>query len=139
MLNRKTKIENSLNNSFILVTDNIQDAIEFSNFYAPEHLIIQTKNAERLSKMITNAGSVFIGEFSPESAGDYASGTNHSLPTYGFAKSYGGVTVENFMKSMTFQKINLGGLKEISKTIIKLAEMESLQAHANAVKVRIKK
>ena len=108
-------------------------------FFAPEHLIINTKNAKRLADKVVNAGSVFIGEFAPESAGDYASGTNHSLPTYGFARSVGGVSADMFMKAITFQSINKEGLKNLSDTIITLAETEMLQAHANAVKVRIKK
>lgn len=138
-LPRKNLAESSIKNSFALIVKNHDEAIYFSNLFAPEHLIINTKNAKRLADKVVNAGSVFIGEFTPESAGDYASGTNHSLPTYGFARSVGGVSVEMFTKAVTFQIINKEGLKNLSDTIITLAETEMLQAHANAVKVRIKK
>lgn len=138
-LPRKNLAEASIKNSFVLIVKNPDEAICFSNLFAPEHLIINTKNAKRLADKVVNAGSVFIGEFAPESAGDYASGTNHSLPTYGFARSVGGVSADMFMKAITFQSINKEGLKNLSDTIITLAETEMLQAHANAVKVRIKK
>ncbi len=95
--------------------------------------------AEKIKHKIINAGSVFIGEFSPESVGDYASGTNHSLPTYGYAKTFSGVNVESFMKSVTFQNLSKEGLKNISKTVETLAEVEGLQAHKNAVTIRLKK
>ncbi len=137
-LNRKKIIEQSLKNSFVLIVDNLSDAIKFSNDYAPEHLILNIKSAKKYIPLIQNAGSVFIGEFSPESAGDYASGTNHSLPTYGYAKSYSGVSVESFMKSISFQELSKEGLSALSETIIDLAEAESLDAHANAVNVRMK-
>ncbi|MBS3943977.1 MAG: histidinol dehydrogenase, partial [Melioribacter sp.] len=101
-------------------------------------LIMNFDKTENYLDKIKNAGSVFIGPYSPESAGDYSSGTNHSLPTYGYAKSIGGVSVEMFMKSITFQRITKSGLKRISKPVIKLAKTENLEAHANAVKVRIK-
>ncbi len=135
-LPRKQFAKKSLNNSFCLVVDNLDEAIDLSNKYAPEHLIINTKDAEGLSKKVANAGSVFVGEYSPESAGDYSSGTNHSLPTYGYAKSVGGVTVEMFMKSVTFQNLSKEGLGKLKDTIITLAETEKLTAHANAVRVR---
>ncbi|MEJ5263261.1 MAG: histidinol dehydrogenase [Ignavibacterium sp.] len=138
-LPRKNLAEASIKNSFALIVKNFDEAIYFSNLFAPEHLIINTKNAAKLADKVVNAGSVFIGEFTPESAGDYASGTNHSLPTYGFAKSIGGVSVEMFMKAITFQTITEEGIKNLSDTIITLAETEMLQAHANAVKVRLKK
>lgn len=128
----------ALKNSFALVVDSIDEAIEFSNQYAPEHLIMNFKDAAKFSDRIQNAGSVFIGSFSPESAGDYSSGTNHSLPTYGYARSYGGVSVEMFMKAITFQEITKEGLENLSDSIITLAETEKLEAHANAVKVRLK-
>ncbi len=136
-LERKEFIKSSLKNSFIIITENIEQAIDFSNEYAPEHLILSVKQLKKYEKMITNAGSLFLGNYSPESAGDYASGTNHSLPTSGYAKTFGGVTVESFMKSMTTQRLTKSGLKELSKTIITLAELEKLDAHANAVKLRI--
>lgn len=138
ILPRKELAEKSLDSSFIMIVPTINEAIKLSNRYAPEHLILNLKNAEKYVSLITNAGSVFIGAFSPESVGDYASGTNHSLPTYGYAKSIGGVSVESFMKPITFQKLTLGGLKKISSTVIKLAETEKLDAHANSVRVRLK-
>jgi histidinol dehydrogenase len=138
-LPRKNLAEASIKNSFALIVNNSDEAIYFSNLFAPEHLIINTKNEKKLADKVVNAGSVFIGEFTPESAGDYASGTNHSLPTYGFARSIGGVSVDMFMKAVTFQIITKEGIKNLSNTIITLAETEMLQAHANAVKVRIKK
>lgn len=137
-LPRRYLAEKSLKSSFIMIVKDINQAIELSNQYAPEHLIMNFKNADRFINKIKNAGSIFIGPYSPESAGDYASGTNHSLPTYGYAKSYGGVSVEMFLKTISYQKISKPGLKKISDSIIKLAETENLQAHANAIKVRIK-
>ncbi len=139
ILPRKEFAEKSLENSFSLLVQNMDEAVEFSNNYAPEHLILNIKNAENIKEMILNAGSVFIGNYSPESAGDYASGTNHSLPTSGFAKSTGGISVESFMKSITFQQLTKEGLSNISKTIETLAETEGLSAHKNAVSIRLKK
>ncbi|MBK8944386.1 MAG: histidinol dehydrogenase [Ignavibacteriae bacterium] len=136
-LERKDFVKKSLENSFVIVFENIDTAIEFSNSYAPEHLILNFKNAKSKLSNIHNAGSVFIGQYSPESVGDYASGTNHSLPTYGYAKSIGGVSVEQFMKGITFQELSKDGLRNISKTVIELANKEKLQAHANAVKIRL--
>lgn len=138
-LPRKNLAEAALKNSFALIVKNLDEAIFFSNLFAPEHLIINTRNANRLADKVVNAGSVFIGKFTPESAGDYASGTNHSLPTYGFSRSIGGVSVDMFMKAITFQTITKSGIKNLSDTIITLAKTELLQAHANAVKVRIEK
>lgn len=137
LLPRKKIAERSLLNSKIILVNDLNSAIELSNKYAPEHLIIAAKNSHRLIQKIVNAGSVFIGNYSPESAGDYASGTNHSLPTYGYAKSYSGVNVESFMKSITFQKLSKKGLKNISDAVITLAETEKLSAHANAIKIRL--
>lgn len=138
-LPRKEFAKKSLANSFVLIFEKIDEAVDFSNKYAPEHLILNFRNSSSYIKKIRNAGSVFIGEYSPESAGDYASGTNHSLPTYGYAKSIGGVTVESFMKTTTFQKLTKSGLRKLSPVITKLAEVEKLDAHANAVKIRLKK
>ena len=137
-LPRKNFAAKALENSFALITESIDSAIEFSNKYAPEHLIINVKNAESYVSKISNAGSVFLGEYSPESAGDYASGTNHSLPTYGYAKTFAGVTVESFMKSMTIQSLTKEGLTNISTAVKTLAETEGLQAHKNAVSIRLK-
>lgn len=138
-LDRVDIIKKSLQKSMAIVFNSVDEAIEFSNNYAPEHLILSFKNVKSSLKKIRNAGSVFVGEFSPESVGDYASGTNHSLPTYGYAKSMGGVSVEQFMKGITFQELSKKGLNNISKTVIELAETEKLQAHANAVKIRLEK
>ncbi len=138
-LERKDFVKKSLENSFVIIFDNINKAIEFSNSYAPEHLILNFKNVKSKLSKIHNAGSVFVGQYSPESVGDYASGTNHSLPTYGYSKSIGGVAVEQFMKGITFQELSREGLKNISKSVIELANTEKLQAHANAVKIRLEK
>ena len=137
-LPRKNIAEAALENSFCIVFENLDNAFKFCNDFAPEHLILNLKNAKKYLSKIVNAGSVFVGEYTPESAGDYASGTNHSLPTYGFARSSGGVSVEMFMKAVTFQSITKKGIKNLSEAIITLAEAESLQAHAQAVKVRLK-
>ncbi len=137
-LPRKEFAFKSLENSFALVINDFGKAINFSNSYAPEHLILNFEYAEKLKSKIINAGSVFIGEHSPESAGDYASGTNHSLPTNGYAKTFSGVNVESFMKSITFQNLTKEGLKNISKTVETLADVEGLQAHKNAVSIRLK-
>lgn len=136
-LSRKDTALDSLKNSFALIAGSIEDAIEFSNKYAPEHLILNLREAELYKNKIINAGSVFIGPYSPESAGDYASGTNHTLPTSGYSKMHSGLGVESFMKSITFQKISKAGINNISNTVIKMAEAEKLTAHANAVKVRM--
>ena len=138
LLPRKEYAAKALGNSFILITENINQAIEFSNKYAPEHLIINVEYPDKLKSKIINAGSVFLGQYSPESAGDYASGTNHSLPTYGYAKTFSGVTVESFMKTMTFQNLSKEGLMNISDTVQRLAEVEELEAHKNAISIRLK-
>ncbi|MFA6978303.1 MAG: histidinol dehydrogenase [Ignavibacteriaceae bacterium] len=137
-LPRKEIVAQSLKNSFVLICDNLDEAISFSNNYAPEHLILHLENVERYKDKIINAGSVFLGEYSTESVGDYASGTNHSLPTYGYAKSFGGVNVESFMKSITFQQLTKEGLQCIAPTVTTLAETEMLSAHKNAVTIRLK-
>ena len=137
VLPRKEYAEKSLKNSLIIILNSLNDAVKISNFYAPEHLIINVKKPKKIVEKILNAGSVFLGQYSPESAGDYASGTNHSLPTNGLAKTTGGVSVEMFMKAMTFQTLTKKGLNNLADVIIRLAEIEGLTAHANAVKVRI--
>ncbi len=136
-VSRSITAKECLMNSFILIVQSIEEAIALSNDYAPEHLIINVAFAQKYLNSIKNAGSVFVGPYSPESVGDYASGTNHSLPTYGYAKAIGGVSLESFMKTVTFQKLTKSGLQNISKTVIKMAEAEKLDAHANAVKVRL--
>ncbi|QCI26638.1 histidinol dehydrogenase [Buchnera aphidicola (Thelaxes californica)] len=130
-------INSSLNNSKIIITNDIMECIFISNLYAPEHLIIQTKNPRSLLKNIINAGSIFLGLWSPESAGDYASGTNHVLPTYGSARSISGLGVSDFQKSMTVQELTCSGLSNIAHTIEILAESEQLIAHKNAVSFRL--
>jgi len=127
----------ALKNSKVIVLSNTDEAIELINAYAPEHLIISRKDDDAIAEKIVNAGSVFIGNYSPESVGDYASGTNHTLPTNGFAKAYSGVSVDSFVKKITFQKLTKQGLQNIASTVIEMAEAEGLQAHANAVKVRM--
>ena len=126
----------ALENSVTVIANDLNTAIAISNAYAPEHLIIQTNNAANIAEKIINAGSVFIGHFSPESVGDYASGTNHTLPTQGFARAYSGVSVESFTKKITFQQLTEEGLKNIAHTVITMAEAESLYAHAEAVRKR---
>ncbi|MFC4165469.1 histidinol dehydrogenase [Epilithonimonas zeae] len=128
----------ALQNSKSILLNSIDEAIDFSNFYAPEHLILSIENAENFTDKIINAGSVFLGNYSPESAGDYASGTNHTLPTNGFAKNYSGVSLDSFVKKITFQNITKNGIKNIGKTIELMAEAEELMAHKNAVSVRLK-
>ncbi|KFC20998.1 histidinol dehydrogenase [Epilithonimonas lactis] len=128
----------ALQNSKSILSNSIDEAIDFSNFYAPEHLILSIENAENFTDKITNAGSVFLGNYSPESAGDYASGTNHTLPTNGFAKNYSGVSLDSFVKKITFQNITKNGIQNIGKNIELMAEAEELMAHKNAVSVRLK-
>jgi len=127
----------ALKNSYAVLCDNMEEAMAFSNRYAPEHLIIETDNWEPLIRKISNAGSVFLGHLTPESAGDYASGTNHTLPTSGYARSYSGVSVDSFVKKITFQRITDAGLRNIGPTVEILAELEGLQAHKHAVSVRL--
>lgn len=138
MLDRKQIIAEVLSNSRFVVMENADEAFCLLNEYAPEHLIIASDDAEALSEKVVNAGSVFLGHYSPESAGDYASGTNHTLPTHGFAKAYSGVSLDSFLKKITFQQLSKEGLINISGTVTKMAESEGLDAHANAVTVRLK-
>ncbi|WP_312421883.1 histidinol dehydrogenase [Epilithonimonas sp.] len=137
-LPRKEIAEIALQNSKSILLSSIDEAIEFSNYYSPEHLILAIENAESFTNKITNAGSVFLGNYSPESAGDYASGTNHTLPTNGFAKNYSGVSLDSFVKKITFQNITKTGIKNLGKTIELMAEAEELMAHKNAVSIRLK-
>jgi histidinol dehydrogenase len=136
-LPRKDIADKVMANSKAVVMKDMDAAIELVNQYAGEHLIVSCNNADTVAEKIINAGSVFIGQFSPESVGDYASGTNHTLPTNGFAKAYSGVSVDSFVKKISFQKLSREGLKNISDTVIEMAEAEGLQAHAEAVKVRL--
>jgi histidinol dehydrogenase len=138
-LPRKEIATRSLEHSRIILLKDIAEIIDMVNDYAPEHLIIAMDDAENTAERILNAGSVFIGHFSPESAGDYASGTNHTLPTNGYARAYNGVNLDNFVKKITFQHITRQGLEYLGPTIMKMAESEELQAHSNAVKTRLNK
>lgn len=137
LLPRKDIALKALENSKAIIVKNIGAAIDLVNGYAAEHLIISCQYAAEIGEKIVNAGSVFLGNYSPESVGDYASGTNHTLPTNGFAKAYSGVSVDSFVKKITFQKLNKAGIAAIGKTVIEMATAEGLDAHANAVRVRI--
>jgi histidinol dehydrogenase len=137
LLPRKALAELSLSNSRAIVLSDMKDAMEMVNAYAPEHLILCCAEAEALAEQVVNAGSVFIGNYSPESVGDYASGTNHTLPTNGFARAYSGVSVDSFVKKITFQQLSKEGLLGIGKAVMTMAEAEGLSGHARAVSVRI--
>lgn len=137
-LSRNTIAEKALQNSKAILVNSLEEGIELLNEYASEHLIIACKNADELAAKVVNAGSVFIGNYSCESAGDYASGTNHTLPTNGYAKAYSGVSLDSFVKKITFQKLNKEGINAIGKTIELMAEAEGLDAHKNAVSIRLK-
>ena len=137
-LSRGEAIRNSLANSRIVLFDEEYKQIAFANAYAPEHLIVSMRDAWGIAAKITAAGSVFIGNYSPESAGDYASGTNHTLPTGGWARAYSGVNVDSFMRKITFQELTRDGLDALAPAITAMAEAEGLDAHANAVRVRMK-
>ncbi len=136
VLNRKEMAVKALAASKAIVVKDMAEAIDLVNDYAAEHLIMNCVDADSLADRITNAGSVFIGAYSPESVGDYASGTNHTLPTNGFAKAYSGVSVDSFVKRITYQKLTEEGLKNVGNAVIKMAEAEGLDAHANAVAIR---
>ena len=138
VLPRKEITEKSLSHSKLILVNSIDEAIEMSNEYAPEHLIIETKDYMQVAERIVNAGSVFLGPYTPESAGDYASGTNHTLPTNGYAKAYSGVNLDSFMRKITFQEITREGIMNIGPTIETMAANEFLDAHKNAVSVRLK-
>ena len=132
-------VRKSLEHSKIIVVKTLEEAVEMTNEYAPEHLIIATRYYRGVAENIRNAGSVFLGNYTPESAGDYASGTNHTLPTNGYAKAYSGVNLDSFIRKVTFQEITKDGLTNLSNAIILMAENEELQAHSNAVKIRLEK
>jgi histidinol dehydrogenase len=136
-LKRREIAAKSLEKSMALLVNNEEEMVCVANIYAAEHLIIATKNAAQLAEKIVNAGSVFIGPYSPESAGDYASGTNHALPTAGYARSYSGVSVDSFVKKITFQQLTQEGIRNIGKFVEVMAEAEGLQAHKNAVSLRM--
>lgn len=136
-LPRKETAQAALTNSRFVVMEDVEKAFEFLNEYAAEHLIIASDNAQLLSEKVINAGSVFLGNYSPESVGDYASGTNHTLPTNGYAKAYSGVSVDSFVKKITFQELSQQGLKNIGPSVELMAAAEGLQAHKNAVTLRM--
>ncbi|WP_195349183.1 histidinol dehydrogenase [Bacteroides nordii] len=137
-LPRREIAEKSLANSKLILVKDMDEALELTNEYAPEHLIIETENYREIAERVINAGSVFLGSFSPESAGDYASGTNHTLPTNGYAKAYSGVSLDSFIRKITFQEIRPEGMKAIGPAIEIMAANEQLDAHKNAVSVRLR-
>jgi len=137
ILPRKDIAAKAIENSYAVITSDLKEAMEFSNEYAPEHLILATDNWQNITGEISNAGSVFLGNLTPESAGDYASGTNHTLPTSAYARSYSGVSVDSFVKKITFQYITPEGINNIGNTVEVLAELEGLHAHKNAVTKRL--
>ena len=136
-LPRKEITEKSLSHSRLIVLKDKQEVIDFTNLYAPEHLIIQTTDYADIAGQVENAGSVFMGSYTPESAGDYASGTNHTLPTNGYAKAYSGVNLDSFIKKITFQEITADGIRLLGGTIRTMAANEQLDAHKNAVTIRL--
>jgi len=136
-LSRKEIASKALNNSKIILLNDQREVMELVNMYAPEHLIIATRNYSDLAEQVINAGSVFLGDYTPESAGDYASGTNHTLPTNGWAHAFSGINMDSFFKKITFQEISRSGLINIGDSIITIANAEELQAHSNAVSIRL--
>ncbi|MER2998155.1 histidinol dehydrogenase [Pontibacter populi] len=138
-LPREAVAAQALDNSMAIVLEDAQQMLDYSNLYAPEHLILAIKDLQTIANGVVNAGSVFLGNYTPEAAGDYASGTNHTLPTNGYARAYSGVSLDSFVKKITFQHITTEGLQNIGRTIEVMAEAEGLQAHKNAVSIRLKK
>ncbi|MBW3694648.1 histidinol dehydrogenase [Vibrio sp. T187] len=138
-LSRADIAQQALASSLIIISESITQAVAISNFYGPEHLIVQTKNPRELLPLLDNAGSIFLGDWSPESAGDYASGTNHVLPTYGYTKTYSSLGLADFSKRMTVQELSADGLKGLAPTVVTMAEAEGLDAHKRAVTIRVEK
>lgn len=136
-LPRKEMAAKSLDNSKLVLVKDYEEAIELSNTYAPEHLIIATRNYDELEEKVVNAGSVFLGQYACESAGDYASGTNHTLPTHGYALAYNGVNLDSYNRKITFQHLTDEGIRSIGNAVVVMAENEQLEAHANAMRVRV--
>jgi histidinol dehydrogenase len=136
-LPRRAIAERALANSRVIIFQDEDTALAFINDYAPEHFIINTSNAADIADKVVNSGSVFIGNFSPEAIGDYASGTNHTLPTNGYSKAYAGVSLESFLKYITFQQLSETGLKNLGPFVEKMAEAEALEGHKNAVRIRL--
>lgn len=139
LLPRADVARQALSNSLCIVLDTIDQAVKFANTYAPEHLMLSVQDAKTIAKSVTNAGSVFLGNYSPESAGDYATGPNHTLPTKGWAKTYSGLSVKDFCKTISFQSLTKNGLRSIEPTVVQLANAEGLTAHARAVSIRNEK
>ena len=137
-LPRKEMAQTSLDNSKFILVEDYDAAIDLSNTYAPEHLIIATQNYEELAEKVVNAGSVFLGNYACESAGDYASGTNHTLPTHGYALAYNGVNLDSYNRKITFQHLTQDGIRNIGDAVVTMAENEQLEAHANAMRLRVK-
>ncbi len=137
VLPRKAIAQKALDNSRIIIFNSQEEMMQFSNAYAPEHLILACENAALLAEHVTAAGSVFIGHYAPESAGDYASGTNHTLPTNGYARAYSGVSLDSFIKKITFQQLSREGLTAIADTVMTMAAAEGLEAHRNAIAIRL--
>ncbi|MCE7576127.1 histidinol dehydrogenase [Aliivibrio fischeri] len=138
-LTRADIARQALGSSLLIVADSLTQCVSISNFYGPEHLIVQTKNPREILPLLDNAGSIFLGDYSPESAGDYASGTNHVLPTYGYTRTYSSLGLADFSKRMTVQELTADGLKGLAPTVVTMAEAEGLDAHKRAVTIRIEK
>jgi len=138
LLPRKEMAAKALENSRLVLVNSMQEAIDLSNAYAPEHLILQVKDYAKVANKVVNAGSVFLGEYACESAGDYASGTNHTLPTHGYATAYSGVNLDSYCRKITFQHLTEDGIRSIGHAVELMAEAEQLEAHKNAMTVRIK-
>jgi histidinol dehydrogenase len=137
-LPRKEIAQKTLENSTLVLVNDLQEAIDLTNAYAPEHLILQTENYMELAEQVINAGSVFLGQYACESAGDYASGTNHTLPTHGYATTYSGVNLDSYQRKVTFQHLTEEGVRNIGHAVELMAEAEQLDAHKNAMSVRIR-
>ncbi|EGQ9212084.1 histidinol dehydrogenase [Vibrio alginolyticus] len=138
-LSRADIAEQALASSLIIIAESLTQSVSISNYYGPEHLIVQTKNPRELLPLLDNAGSIFLGDWSPESAGDYASGTNHVLPTYGYTRTYSSLGLADFSKRMTVQELSADGLKNLAPTVVTMAEAEGLDAHKRAVTIRVEK
>ncbi|KOC98614.1 histidinol dehydrogenase [Vibrio alginolyticus] len=138
-LSRADIAEKALASSLIIISESMTQSVSISNYYGPEHLIVQTKNPRELLPLLDNAGSIFLGDWSPESAGDYASGTNHVLPTYGYTRTYSSLGLADFSKRMTVQELSADGLKNLAPTVVTMAEAEGLDAHKRAVTIRVEK
>jgi histidinol dehydrogenase len=138
LLPRQEIAKKALDNSRLVLVNSVDEMMALSNTYAPEHLIIQTADYEQLAERVVNAGSVFLGQYACESAGDYASGTNHTLPTHGYATAYNGVNLDSYCRKITFQHLTEDGIRHIGRAVELMAEAEQLDAHKNAMTVRIK-